>query len=133
MKKTSTNKDDQDIPELKREQLGFGVWGKYYKQFKQGSNVVVLQPEIQKVFPTSEAVNKALASMLAFTQEAQTLTHPKRTALGQTTICENREQTQCCSLNKISVTLRRYTNHTGGLSWRGKQRRWEGRFVYPII
>ena len=79
MKKTSTSKNDQDIPELKREQLGVGVRGKYYKQFTQGSNVVVLQPEIQKAFPTSEAVNKALASMLAFTQEAQTLTHPKRT------------------------------------------------------
>lgn len=74
MKKTSTSKSDQDIPELKRDQLGVGVRGKYFKQFKQGSNVVVLQPEIQKAFPTSEAVNKALASMLAFAEEAQSLT-----------------------------------------------------------
>jgi len=79
MKKPSISKDEQDIPELKREQLGVGVRGKYHKQFTQGSNVVVLQPEIQKAFPTSEAVNKALASMLAFTQEAHVLTHPKRT------------------------------------------------------
>ncbi len=80
MKKTSTNKNDQDIPELRREQLGVGVRGKYFKQFTQGSNVVVLQPEIQKAFPTSEAVNKALASMLAFTAEAQSLTgRAKRT------------------------------------------------------
>ncbi|CAG0939119.1 hypothetical protein GALLN_00479 [Gallionellaceae bacterium] len=78
MKKRSTSKDDQDIPELKREQLGGGVRGKYHKQFMQGSNVVVLQPEIQKAFPTSEAVNKALASMLAFTQETQAITHAKR-------------------------------------------------------
>jgi len=70
---------DQDIPELKREQLGVGVRGKYFKQFTENSNVVVLQPEIQKAFPTSEAVNKALASLLAFTQEAQSLTaRPKR-------------------------------------------------------
>lgn len=80
MKKRSTSKDNQDIPELKREQLGVGVRGKYYKQFIQGSNVVVLQPEIQKAFPTSEAVNKALASMLAFTQETQTITHAKPTS-----------------------------------------------------
>ena len=65
---------DQDIPELKRDQLGDGVRGKYLKQFVRGSNVVVLQPEIQKAFPTSEAVNKALASMLAFAQETQGLT-----------------------------------------------------------
>ena len=78
MKKRSTSKEDQDISELKSEQLGVGVRGKYFKQFSQGSNVVVLLPEIQKAFPTSEAVNKALASMLAFTQEAQTITHVKR-------------------------------------------------------
>ena len=46
---------------------------KYLKHFTQGSNVVVLQPGIQKAFPTSEAVNKALASMLAFAQETQGL------------------------------------------------------------
>jgi hypothetical protein len=44
------------------------------KHVIQGSNIVVLQPEIQKAFPTSEAVNKALASMLAFAQETQGLT-----------------------------------------------------------
>ena len=80
MKKRSISKDDQDIPEYTREQLGVGVRGKHYKHFMQGNNVVVLQPEIQKAFPTSEAVNKALASMLAFTQEAQTITHSKRTS-----------------------------------------------------
>lgn len=74
MKKASTKMADQDIPELKRDQLGNGVRGKYLKQFVRGSNVVVLQPEIQKAFPTSEAVNKALASMLAFAQETQGLT-----------------------------------------------------------
>ena len=65
---------DQDIPELTRDQLGKGVRGKYLKHFSQGSNVVVLQPEILKAFPTSDAVNKALASMLAFAQETQSLT-----------------------------------------------------------
>lgn len=69
---------DLDIPELKRDQLGKGVRGKYLKPFMQGSNVVVLQPEILKAFPTSEAVNKALASMLAFAQETQGLTARSR-------------------------------------------------------
>ena len=74
MKKASTKMDDQDIPELTREQLGKGVRGKYFKHFAQGSNVVVLQPEILKAFPTSEAVNRALASMLAFAHETRGLT-----------------------------------------------------------
>ena len=74
MKKASMKTVDQDNPELKRDELGKGVRGKYLKHFLQGSNVVVLQPEIQKAFPTSAAVNKALASMLAFAQETQGLT-----------------------------------------------------------
>ena len=87
MKKASTTKADQDIPELKREQLGVGVRGKYFKHFTQGSNVVVLQPEIQKAFPTSEAVNKALASMLAFAEETQSLTgRSKRTPRKRTAV-----------------------------------------------
>lgn len=73
MKKTSTNKADQDIPILKLEQLGKGVRGKYFRRYTQQSNVVVLKPEIMKAFPTSEAVNKALASMLAFNAETQSL------------------------------------------------------------
>ncbi len=73
MKKASIKTASQDIPVLKREQLGVGVRGKYHAQFVQGSNVVVLQPEILKAFPTSEAVNKALANMLAFAKETQGL------------------------------------------------------------
>ena len=81
MKKASLKMADQGIPELKRDELGKGVRGKFLKHFLQGSNVVVLQPEIQKAFPTSEAVNKALASMLAFAQETQGLTsRPSRTS-----------------------------------------------------
>lgn len=55
MKKISTLKDDQAIPELKREQLGVGVRGKYFKQFMQRSNVVASRPEIQK--PLSPSVD----------------------------------------------------------------------------
>eukprot|EP01038_Epipyxis_sp_PR26KG_P018442 gene18442-26001_t len=68
------------ISARKRDQLGKGVRGKYLKHFVQGSNVVVLQPEILKAFPTSEAVNKALASMLAFAHETQVLSVRTKTA-----------------------------------------------------
>ena len=77
MKKPSTSKAKDDLPELTREQLGKGVRGKYFDAFTRGSNVVVLKPELQKAFPTSEAVNKALASVLAFAEEAQSLTARK--------------------------------------------------------
>ena len=68
MSKASTSKaDNGDVPVLKREQLGKGVRGKYLRQYTQGSNVVVLRPEIHKAFPTSEAVNQALEHLLAAT------------------------------------------------------------------
>lgn len=41
-----------------------GVRGKYAKQFAEGINVVVLDPEVAKQFPTSEAVNKALRKLI---------------------------------------------------------------------
>ena len=78
MKKAFMKLADQDIPELRRESLGKGVRGKFLKPFLQGSNIVILQPEIQKAFPTSEAVNKALARLLAFAQETQELTKSKK-------------------------------------------------------
>lgn len=45
-----SSKDDQDIPEYKREQLGVGVRGKHYKQFVQGSIVIVLKTGAKKAF-----------------------------------------------------------------------------------
>ncbi len=49
-------KDDYDFSK--------GVRGKYAKRFAEGTNVVVLDPEIAKQFPTSEAVNKALRKLI---------------------------------------------------------------------
>ena len=77
MQKTSTNEADQSIPDLKQEQLGRGVRGKYFQQYTRQSNVVVLKPEILKAFPTSEVVNKALANMLAFGEATQSLLEVK--------------------------------------------------------
>jgi hypothetical protein len=37
-----------------------GVRGKYASRYAEGTNVVVLDPDVAKVFKTSEAVNEAL-------------------------------------------------------------------------
>jgi len=48
-----------------------GVRGKYAKRFAAGSNVVVLDPDLAKVFPDSASVNDALRAVaeLLKTQE----------------------------------------------------------------
>ncbi|MFH1148579.1 MAG: hypothetical protein V1736_12855 [Pseudomonadota bacterium] len=37
-----------------------GVRGKYAERFKQGTNLVRLDPDVAEAFPTDEAVNEAL-------------------------------------------------------------------------
>ncbi len=48
-----------------REEYDFsrGVRGKYAKRFARGSNVVVLDPDVAALFPTSKDVNKALRAL----------------------------------------------------------------------
>lgn len=41
-----------------------GVRGKYARQYAEGTNIVVLSPEIARHFPTSESVNDALRNLL---------------------------------------------------------------------
>ena len=41
-----------------------GVRGKYVQRFAQGSNVVVLSPDIAEIFPDSESVNTALRLLI---------------------------------------------------------------------
>jgi hypothetical protein len=42
-----------------------GVRGKYAARMAEGSNVVVIAPDLAKLFPDSEAVNKALRDVVA--------------------------------------------------------------------
>ena len=51
------------------------VQGKYYKRLmEEGSNVVVLEPDVAKAFHDSASVNKALRSLLDLTRSTQHLT-----------------------------------------------------------
>jgi hypothetical protein len=41
-----------------------GVRGKHYRAYQQGTNVVLLEPEIAEVFKDSESVNHALRMLM---------------------------------------------------------------------
>lgn len=59
--------------------LGKGVRGKHYAEFRKGSNLVILTPELAKIFPTNEAVNAALSSLVGVARSATRITrHPAR-------------------------------------------------------
>jgi hypothetical protein len=40
-----------------------GIRGKYSKKYKAGTNIVLLDPDVAKVFKTPHSVNKALRSL----------------------------------------------------------------------
>ena len=51
------------------------VRGKYYKRLlDEGSNVVVLDPDVAKAFHDSASVNEALRALLHLTRSTQRLT-----------------------------------------------------------
>lgn len=61
MKKQKAKTPD---PEMRKEyDFSNGVRGKYAKRFAQGTNIVVLDPEVARVFPDSESVNRILREL----------------------------------------------------------------------
>jgi hypothetical protein len=52
--------DDSDFELRPTYDFSKGVRGKYAARYREGSNVVVLDPDVAATFKTSEAVNDAL-------------------------------------------------------------------------
>jgi len=51
-----------------------GVRGKYAKRYAEGTNIVVLSPDVAKFFPDSQSVNQALRLLI----EIANRNHPPR-------------------------------------------------------
>jgi hypothetical protein len=69
MRKT---RHDSDVDDMKSEyDFSKGVCGKYAKRYAEGTNVVLIDPDLVKSFPTSESVNKALRSIVAARRRRQ--------------------------------------------------------------
>jgi ribonuclease toxin BrnT of type II toxin-antitoxin system len=61
VKKDSAKRDRNDLrPEYDLARLKGGVRGKYYAQATAGTNLVLLDPDVAKVFPDGSSVNRAL-------------------------------------------------------------------------
>jgi hypothetical protein len=73
MKKKST---DEMSDELRSEYdlralLKGGIRGKYTERFRAGTNLVLLDPDVAKAFPTEQSVNEALRLVLQLNKIAQ--------------------------------------------------------------
>lgn len=68
-------KDKDDIrSEYKRSDFAKLERGKFYSAVATGTSVVLLEPAIAKAFPTSKAVNEALAGLLLLTEKTTRIT-----------------------------------------------------------
>jgi len=62
MNRNDNEIEEDDIPEI---DFSGGVRGKYYERYQQGTNIVLLEPDLAKVFRGSDAVNRALREYLS--------------------------------------------------------------------
>lgn len=60
-KRTKTTGNDELRPEYDFSQ---GLRGKYAKRYVEGTNIVVLAPDVAKAFPTADSVNAALRGLM---------------------------------------------------------------------
>ena len=58
-KKTNSLRKEYDF-----KKISSGIRGKYAKEFHKGTNLVLLEPDVAKVFPTSEEVNNVLKLLI---------------------------------------------------------------------
>jgi hypothetical protein len=64
MSKADLDDDDDLRPEYDPSVLTRGVRGKHLERYRSGTNLALLAPDVRAAFPTDEAVNRALRSLL---------------------------------------------------------------------
>jgi hypothetical protein len=60
--------EDELQPEYDFAQIEGGVRGKYVDRYQAGTNLVRLDPDVAKSFPTENAVNEALRLLMQIAQ-----------------------------------------------------------------
>ena len=68
MKKAPKGNRDPDL--LDDYDFSGGIRGKYAKRYAEGTNVVVLAPDVAAIFPDSESVNEALRALVQIARKS---------------------------------------------------------------
>ena len=63
-KNDETPEADQLRDEYDPKDLKGGVRGKYLEQYRKGTNLAKLAPDVRAAFPSDESVNEALRSLM---------------------------------------------------------------------
>ena len=56
------DKESDDLQKEMRDEYDFskGIRGKYAQKFKNGCNIILLDPDLARIYPDSKSVNEAL-------------------------------------------------------------------------
>ncbi|MBI5099143.1 MAG: hypothetical protein HZB30_07870 [Nitrospirae bacterium] len=63
MKGSNMKKMRKDSDMLEEYDFSKGIRGKYAKRYAEGTNVIVIEPDVAKFFPDHDSVNQALRSL----------------------------------------------------------------------
>ena len=55
-----SNDNDTLRDEYAEDLIRSGIRGKYAKNYREGTNIVLIDPDLHRLFPDSDAVNRAL-------------------------------------------------------------------------
>jgi len=66
--KTSTKTEENDM--LPEYDFSNGIRGKYARRYAEGTNIVVLSPDLARIFPDSESVNRALRALVEVARQS---------------------------------------------------------------
>jgi hypothetical protein len=69
IKKDDIEAEDDLRAEYDPSELKGGVRGKYLDRYRAGTNLALLAPDVRAAFPTDEAVNQALRTLIQNQQE----------------------------------------------------------------
>ncbi len=62
--KNTKQAEDEMRPEYNLSQLKGRVRGKYVERYRSGTNLVLLESDVQEAFPDAESVNEALRVLM---------------------------------------------------------------------
>jgi hypothetical protein len=68
MKRVNAEQEDDMRPEYDFSQLKGRVRGKYVERYREGTNLVLLDPDVAAAFPDAKAVNDALRLLIDVAQ-----------------------------------------------------------------
>jgi hypothetical protein len=60
-----SNDEDTLRNEYSEDLIRSGERGKHTKAYREGTNIVLIEPDLHELFPNSEAVNRALRDYIA--------------------------------------------------------------------